>query len=188
MSDVNRLRFPTPETYTDEQRRVAQIALSSARGRIVGPLPAWLTSPVVGEHLHLVGAYLGFRSTLPRDVVELAIITTAKQRGSAYAWKVHLPRAHEHGVPEAVTIAIGEGHLPDFKDARQALAYEATVRLNQTSALPDALYDRATAIFGDQGVVELVALVGFYHIVAMTLNVFGSWDEPHKQDQSTEDL
>lgn len=178
---MNRLKFPTPETYTDEQRRVAEIALSKGRGRIVGPMPAWLTSPVVAEHLHLVGAYLGYRSTLPRDVVELAILTTAKERGSSYAWKVHLPRAHEHGVPESITAALDEGRVPEISDAGLNVAYEVAVNLCRQSALPDALYDRAVKTFGDQGTVELVALVGFYHVVSMTLTVFGSWDEPHKQ-------
>jgi len=178
---VNRLKFPTPETYTDEQRRVADIALTKGRGRIVGPLPAWLTSPVVAEHLHLLGAYLGYRSTLPRDVVELAILTTAKERGSSYAWTVHLPRAHEHGVPESVTAAIDEGTTPDISDAKLRAGYEVSVSLCRASALPDSLYDQAIEAFGDEGVVELLALVGFYHVVSMTLNVFGSWNEPHKQ-------
>lgn len=178
---VNRLKFPTPETYTDEQRRVAEIALTKGRGRIVGPLPALLTSPVAAEHLHLLGAYLGYRSTLPRDVVELAILITAKERGSDYAWKAHLPRAHEHGVSEPVTAALEAGQVPDFTEPRQAIAYEAAMALCRSTALPDELYTQAVETFGDQGVVELVALVGFYHVVSMTLNVFGTWDEPHKQ-------
>jgi 4-carboxymuconolactone decarboxylase len=171
---VNRLTFPTPETYTPEQARVVEIAMTRGRGRIVGPLPALLTSPVVAEHLHLVGNYLGHNSTVPRDCVEIAILVTAKSRGSDYAWGAHLPRAHEHGVSEAVTSALAAGIEPEFTDAKQALAYRVTVSLCQHTALSNTLYTEAAEAFGDQGLVELVTLVGFYHSVSMTLNVFGS--------------
>lgn len=175
-----RLTFPTQDTYTAEQQRVVDIALSSARGRVAGPLPALLTSPPVAEHMHLLGAYLGYKSTVPRDAVELAILTTAHERGYDYVWKVHLPRAHENGVAPEVVAAIGENRDPEFPSDTQLLAFEVARALSRSSALDDQLYDRAQAAFKERGLVELVALVGFYHAVGMVLNVFGSINVPHK--------
>lgn len=180
---MQRLTFPTDSTYTEDQRRVADVALKSARGRISGPLPAWLMSPVAAEHLHRLGAYLGYGSTLPRDVVELAIVTTAHDRGCDYAWEVHLPRAHQYGVDPSITAAILDNRRPDFASEKLALAFDVTKALCQTSTLTDAQYQQATKLLGDQGLVELVALVGLYHIVSMSLNVFGSVGVPHKNSE-----
>ena len=52
------------------------------------------------------------------------------------------------------------------------LVYEITLELNSTRTLSEPTFNRGMEMFGDQRMVELVAAVGFYVMVAMTLNAF----------------
>ena len=50
------------------------------------------------------------------------------------------------------------------------MVHDYTVELCTHKSVSDAMYTRALAQFGAKGVVELTALVGYYTMVAMTLN------------------
>ena len=174
---MTRIAFAAPENMTKEQLRVRDIALSSARGVVAGPLHAWLLSPDVAEHAHKLGAFLGYLSSVPRRIVELSIIVTAMERDCDFAWQAHLPRAIEFGVSLEITRALKSGNIPEFDNEDEYTAYEIVTALCRQNQLSDALFASGVEKFGEQGVVEITALVGFYTMVAMTLNVFGVPDD-----------
>ena len=62
--------------------------------------------------------------------------------------------------------------MPDFTRDDERLVYDITTELNTTRTLSDASYQRGMAMFGEQVMVELVSAIGFYSMVAMTLNAF----------------
>ncbi len=175
-----RVVFPSPDIYTPEQKRVAEIALRSARGRIAGPFFAQLLSPTIAEYSHQLGAFLGYRTSLPPRVVELAIVTTAREHGCEYAGSVHRLRARECGVSEEAVRQIEMGTEPDVTTPDERMAWRIAKSLCETSALDDDLFGEGEAAFGPVGMVELVTLVGFYGLVSTTLNVFGASGVPHK--------
>ena len=65
--------------------------------------------------------------------------------------------------------AIRHNRRLDFHDADEALIYDMTNEIVAERRLGDDHYARAVAALGEAAVVELVALIGFYIMVAVLL-------------------
>ena len=53
----------------------------------------------------------------------------------------------------------------------EAAVYDFCVQLHRTRNVDDAAFNHALALFGEQGVVDLIAVSGYYEMVSMVLNV-----------------
>jgi 4-carboxymuconolactone decarboxylase len=159
------------DELTPEQREVADAIVSGPRGGIRGPFEPWLRSPQLADRAQKLGEFCRFSTSLPKPLSELAIITTGAFWKSQYEFYAHARIAREVGVPEAVIEAIRSGTRPALEG--QALTvYEFVTEYLTTRRVSDTTYASAVRAFGEQGVVELVGIVGYYGLVAMTLNVF----------------
>jgi len=76
-------------------------------------------------------------------------------------------------VPAATADAIRRGVAPAFESDDDALIHAFASELYDTRRVSDATFARAQGRFGHEIVVNLVALLGYYALVAMTLNTFG---------------
>jgi 4-carboxymuconolactone decarboxylase len=139
-----------------------------------GPVQFWLKGPGVADPAQRLGAFLRFKSELPAKLRELAILVTARTTTAQYEWYIHRPLAERAGLSSAVAAAIAERTDPVFADEDEALTYAVAEALAKTHGLDDALFAKGLARFGERGIVELVALVGYYTMVAMTLNAFAA--------------
>ena len=137
-----------------------------------GPFESLLRRPELCDRVQHLGAYCRFDTTLERDVSELAIILTGKQWKAQFEFWAHARLAREAGLPDEIIEAVRTGSpLQTDNAAYQAVA--AFVReYFATNRVSDATYDAARDALGEEGVVDLVGLVGYYTLVSMTLNVF----------------
>ncbi|MBN3726954.1 carboxymuconolactone decarboxylase family protein [Burkholderia sp. Ac-20379] len=158
---------------TDAQRAVLDDILAGPRGNLNGPFLGWIHSPELAQHAQRLGAFCRYETGLPLRLSELAILVTAARWRSQAEWYIHLPIALQAGVPETVADAIQRGDAPVFDDADDALIHRFSTELYETQRVSDATYDAAVARFGAVVVINLVGLLGYYALVAMTLNVFG---------------
>ena len=167
-------RFPTlkPEQMTPAQKTVADAIMSGPRGSIGGPFNAWLRAPDLADRLQKVGEYIRYKTSLPPRLSEFAILVVAREWTSQYEWYAHYPLAIKGGLDAKVAADLAAGkHPAGMKDDEQ-LVYDLGVHLQRDKGnIPEALYQSAVAKFGEQGVVELIALNGYYATVSMTLNV-----------------
>ncbi|MFZ4409914.1 MAG: carboxymuconolactone decarboxylase family protein [Paracraurococcus sp.] len=165
-------RFPELklDQMTPEQRKVAEAIMSGPRGRLAGPFNAWLRSPEVGDALQNVGAKVRFKSSIPTALNEFAILITAREWTSQYEWYAHHPLALKAGLPAQVAADLAQGRKPEAMDADTALVWQFCTELHRDHVISDATYAAAKARFGEQGVVDLIAVSGYYVTVAMTLN------------------
>jgi 4-carboxymuconolactone decarboxylase len=159
------------DKMTPEQRTVAEAIMSGPRKGMSGPFNAWLRSPVLADRLQKVGEYIRFNSSLDKRVNEMAIIMTAQHWGSQYEWYAHAPLALKAGLDPAVLKAIGEGKKPDKMKDDEAIVWEFTTQLRRDRTVDDAIYAKAQEKFGEKGIVDLIAVNGYYEVVSMTLNV-----------------
>ena len=161
-----------PAQMTAAQRRVHDAIAAGPRGRVEGPLRVWLQSPDFADRAQALGAFCRFGGTLPPQVSELAILVTAAFWRAPFEWYAHAPLALRAGIDPQVVEAIRTGTTPQLsredQDATHALARELT----ETHRVSDATYRRAVAALGLPAVVELVGLIGYYSLVAMTINAF----------------
>ena len=153
------------------QRSVADAILSGPRKSIGGPFNALLRSPELADRLQKVGEYVRFNSSLDRRVNEMAILMTAQAWGSQYEWYAHAPLAIKAGLDPAIVAAIGVGRKPDTMKDDEAIVWEFSTQLRRDHGVDDVIYAKALEKFGEQGIMDLVAVNGYYDVVSMTLNV-----------------
>jgi 4-carboxymuconolactone decarboxylase len=161
--------FPTADMNA-EQRRVHDEIVGGARGKIVGPLRAALHNPELAERMSRLGELLRFRTGLTPRLSELAILITARHWDSPFEWFQHEPIASQAGLPRAVIDAVARAHAPAAPAADESAVHDYCTELLAAHAVSDRNYARALALLGERGVVELTALVGYYSMVALTLN------------------
>ncbi|WP_323119157.1 carboxymuconolactone decarboxylase family protein [Burkholderia alba] len=161
------------ETATAEQRAVLDEILSGPRGNLNGPFLGWIFSPELAQHAQRLGAFCRYRTGLPLRLSELAILVTAARWRSQAEWHIHHPIALDAGLSAATAEAIRVGETPAFADADEALIHRFATELYETKRVSEPAYRAAVERFGHPVVVNLVGLLGYYALVAMTLNVFG---------------
>ena len=180
--DNRRFKLIPPEELTPEQKRVADAIRSGPRsavknssaakpGPLGGPFNIWLRSPGVGDIIQNLGAEIRFRSSLPNKLNELAIIVTARHWSCQYEWFAHHRLALEAGLDPAIGEDIAQGRRPAKMDADERIVYDFSRELHETHGVSDATFKAARERFGERGVVDLIAVNGFYGLVSMALNV-----------------
>jgi alkylhydroperoxidase family enzyme len=102
---------------------------------------------------------------------ELAILVTARHHTANYEWNAHSKLALEGGLNPAIAQAIAEGRRPEGMDADETLIYEFSRSLHENHGVSDELFQRAADRFGERGVVDIIAVNGYYALVSFLLNV-----------------
>ncbi len=179
-------RFPVlkPDQLTPEQAKVVQSLMASPRGggaeptpenmqKMIarGPFNAYLRSPEVGLQIVKLAEQVRFRSSLPPRINEFAILITARHWNSAYEWYAHAPLALKGGLDPKVAEQLAKNKKPQGMKEEEAAVYDFCTQLHRKHKVTDAAYKRVQALFGDQGVMDLIAVTGLYDLVSMTLNV-----------------
>jgi 4-carboxymuconolactone decarboxylase len=160
-----------PEKQTEAQKKAAAEFRVERMQEVFGPFVPLSRSPQLMIDAAKMGTYLRFGNTLPRALSEFAIILQARRWSQEYEWYVHAADARTAGVPDDVIQAVAEGRRPDTMTDDQDIVYEFGRELNDNHGVTDRTYARAAARFGEQGVMDLVGVNGFYSLISMVLNV-----------------
>jgi len=152
------------------QHEVYQEILAGPRDRLVGVLNAALHSPELARHWQELGAFLRFSTSVPPRLKELAILVTSRRWNSQVEWHVHAACARVAGLPESAIEAIRQARAPEFESPADAAVYDYARELQGTGRVPLAVYQAVLDLLGTTGIVELTAIIGYYTLVAMTLN------------------
>jgi 4-carboxymuconolactone decarboxylase len=166
---VPRIPLPTPETMTPEQRKLRDIMVAGPRGDLRGPFLAALHRPELADKWQQLGEILRYRTSLPPALNELAILVTGRHCNCLYEWYAHEQMALNAGLAPAIIAAVKARRRPMADDDAMSI-YDFADELNRRNAVSGPVYQRALKRWGVVGVVELTALVGYYTMVAMTLN------------------
>jgi len=159
------------ERMTPAQREAAKELTAGRRGAVYGPFVPALRSPELTRRLQKVGEYLRYEPALPPKLRELAILLVAREWTQDFEWDVHAPMAEGEGLDPDIISAIADGRRPSRLAADEALVYDFFVELQRFHSVGDATYSAAITTLGEQGVVDLVALIGYYATLAMIMNV-----------------
>jgi len=162
--------IPTAQ-LTAAQKAAIKEMVAGPRGAVIGPFIATLRSPELTQRLQHLGEYLRFDAAVPEKLREMAILLTAREWTQGFEWEVHAPLAEKAGLSAETIAAIAEARLPSSMDKTEALVYDVFTELYRDRVVSDATYDAAVKAFGEQGVVDLIALIGYYTTLAMIMNV-----------------
>jgi 4-carboxymuconolactone decarboxylase len=167
-----RLRVSRKEEVSADERVNREMLVSGPRGGVTGPYKIWVRNGPLVRALAELDAYLNSTSSLSPADREIAILVCAERWDSAYVAQAHAPRAVESGVPGNAAAAILAGQIPSFADPRHKLVYGLTRELYAGGALSEKTFERAIEVLGQDGLSDLLAFLGYYTAVALTLNAY----------------
>ena len=161
---------------SSEQRELLDEIWSGPRAKngnlgLVGPFDAQVRVPNLGRAVQAVGKALRQYTTIPEGAKEVAICTVGAFYRAKFEFAAHRPAAEEAGVDSDALERLRRGEDPQLQGAEQ-VAYEVASALVTTHRIPRSTYENAVATFGENGVIELVTVVGFYAQVSLSLNAF----------------
>jgi 4-carboxymuconolactone decarboxylase len=128
-----------------------------------------LRSPTLAARYLGMTDYLRFETSLPHRLNELAILIEARLWDAQYEWWAHYPIALKAGVPKEVADEIKEGRRPTTMKPDEEVVYDVCIELLRDRHLSDATFRRAKDMLGEQQVVDLVAVAGFYVMVSSVI-------------------
>jgi 4-carboxymuconolactone decarboxylase len=164
-------RFPTKtmEQLSPEQKAVAEGVLKQSSAGLGGPYAMLITSPELLKRYLLMTEYLRQKTSLPKRLNEMAILLEARIWDAQYEWWAHEPLARKAGVPEAIILAIRDGKRPASLQPDEAIVYDFVTELLHKRSLSDETFAKAKQILGEQQVVDLAAVTGFYVMVSSVI-------------------
>ena len=163
--------IPADKMTAAQQDAARQLASTPRGAGLGGPFVPLLRSPELMNRLQRVGEYVRFQSPLDGKLRELAIIIAARQWTQQYEWDAHFPLALKNGLKREIGMAIAQGRDPDAMSDDEDAIYNFVTELLQNRAVSDPTYSRVLAKFGEQGVIDVTALVGYYSTLGMVMNV-----------------
>ncbi len=169
---MSRITPIDPDQLTPRQRTVYDAIAASPRGGVRGPLAVWLARPELADLAQSLGRYCRYETLLPPQLSELAILVTARVWGSEFEWQAHKKIALQAGIPASIIEAIRQGQTPDFAHQNESIVHDFALAVHRDRKVPQELYDRAVAALGEDAVVDLTGVLGYYGLVSMTINIF----------------
>jgi 4-carboxymuconolactone decarboxylase len=160
------------------EHQAAFDAIAESRGRVAGPFAVLLHSPEVAKRAAHLGAYLRFESSLAGAERELAILATARAMDCRYEWAAHVPLARKAGVRIEAITAIRTRQAPQGLTPAEAEIVAYAVALLSSHRVEGALFEGLRKRLGPRAMVELTAIVGYYALIACTLNAFEVQPDP----------
>lgn len=171
MAAPDRMPPIAPAAYTADQEAAAADFRKRRGVEPFGPYAPLMRSPKVMMDVEALGRRLRYGSCLPENLKELAICQVARSFSQQFEWSVHAMEAEKAGVSRAVLDAVADGRRPEGMTEDETLVHDAVAELITTRRWCDRTYGRVVAKYGEQGAVEIPALVGTYSLLAYVLNV-----------------
>ena len=165
---------PIPmDKMTSEQKRINdEIAGTRGGGPAKGPFALWLRTPELADKANAFGSYLRHQTSVPQRLVELAVLVVARTYTAQYEWHAHAAHADKVGLDPALVEAIRTRREPVLEKEDEQVVHAVATELTVDRTLSDATYTRAVAVLGEQTVLDLVTIIGFYTMVAVVLVSF----------------
>jgi 4-carboxymuconolactone decarboxylase len=141
---------------------------------------ALLHRPKVASFLTSMGAELRFRSAMPEDIKEFAIIVLAREWNSDIEWTAHSALAAKAGVSAASIEAVRTGKPASALTDQQQVITRFVQELLREKRLSDDTFAAAQKLLGTEGVVDLTLTCGYYTAINMAQIALKPEMEPGK--------
>ena len=161
------------EKMTPLQKKSIAALAASPRGSTgaAGPWVPLVRSPELMDRIQAVGDYLRFHNTIPQKLVEMTILMTSRRLMNQYEWNAHYPLALKQGLNMDVARAIADGRRPSGLVEEEEMVWDFNDELIHNQGVSDATYAKVLKRFGEQGVVDLTVITGYYSTIGLMMNV-----------------
>lgn len=169
---MGRLPVLDRDELSPAQSEVYHRIAAGARGGVRGPFTVLLHSPDLAGRVEQLGVYVRFQCGVPERLRELAICIVAAHWRAPYEWYAHAKLATRQGISDAVLDTIARRETPGFEHEDEAVVYGYCSELLRTGRVAEATFEGCRRVLGERGSVDLTGLVGYYTLLALTLNAF----------------
>jgi 4-carboxymuconolactone decarboxylase len=172
---ATRLAQLKEEDLNTAQQALLESLRAGPRGKSLtlrGPFAAWMHAPEFGQLAQALGGHCRYKTALPPRLSEFAILCTARLWRAQYEWYAHAPIAERAGVKPKTIADLRAGREPKTAAKDERAVYAFVQELYKTKRVSERTYKRVHLLLGDAGMVELIGILGYYVMIAMTLNVF----------------
>ncbi len=141
-------------------------------GKLIGPF---------NPSLYCIGITDGFgkfmdaeakNTKLDKRTRQIVILTVGAVWNSPYELYAHSAEARKVGLPEGVIQALNSRELPEGLTSNELVAHRFARQLTEERRIDDDLYRKAKQAFGEEGLVDMIYLIGIYHVTCALLNGF----------------
>lgn len=171
---VDRMPPLAAELMSPQQKKAADELTAGPRGGVKGPFIPLLRSPELMARLQKVGEYLRFESAIPKRLNEFTTLVVSRHWTQQFEWAVHYPLAAAAGTSNDVLDALAAGRRPEGMSDDEALCFDFCLELQANKSVSNDTYARAVGLLGEQGLIDLVTLIGYFTTLAMVMNVAGT--------------
>jgi len=182
--DYGRLHWYEPGELDEAQQTVADAIRGGPRGagpqafpmddpegRFYGPFNAMIAEPRAGAAVEHLGAVLRYGTDLAPRAREIAILLVAASRQSEFEWYAHERVGRQVGLSEAEIAALRSGGEPAGLSPEESAVFAVASAL-AAGDLPDGVLAATESVLGTAAICDLVTLVGFYGLIALSLRVW----------------
>jgi 4-carboxymuconolactone decarboxylase len=163
---------PIPLSQLSEaQRQIGVEIAAGPRGSVRGPFVAMIRSPGLASGMQKLGEFIRSECTLERRVSALAGLLVARQWTNQYIWDGQISQAADAGISQELIDAIEDGRRPSPMTPLEEATYDFVIEVYTNRSVSDLTYAKAVSLLGEQGVVELIGVAGYFSINAMVMNV-----------------
>lgn len=166
------VRYVHDEAFKLITHSQGPVVMTNDEGALTGPFPPMLAFPQFGIPALSFVRSLDNYATLSKKVREVAILTVGATFGARFELYAHEIMAKHLGFSATAVASLASGIRPTDLNQEEAIAYEIASVLAKGRIVPDAAYNLAKEILGQDGLAELIFLVGAYTLLATVLNGF----------------
>ena len=166
-------RLPIPsdaETFTGETRAAVR-HIFETRGSMPPPRSYLTYAGQAGARLSDLVEHLRYHTSLSDAESELAICTAARAVNADFIWGAHVRLGLQAGTREEAIHAVDTYAPLDGLTADEALIIGFGRELLEAPRVSDDTFDAVRARYGEQGLLELTAVISVYIMNASILRV-----------------
>jgi 4-carboxymuconolactone decarboxylase len=177
-----RLPLLTPSELDEEQkalytsiREVTDVAFTNFKfmkddGELIGPFNAMLHFPKFGAAAWAMNRTMYDHTRLPKSLLQICVLVTGAHMKARYQIFGHEQLLADSGVAPQKIATLAAGQRPADLTAEESVAFDVAYALNQCGPIAESTYRAGEALFGREGMAEIIYLVGTFHLIATILN------------------
>ena len=159
------------EDLAPENQKVYD-AIAQSRGVVGGPWRALLHSPEIAHRTMHLGSYVRFESSLEKKLIEMTALVAARELDCKHEWAAHVNHGQKAGIPLATIRAVHQRQGVEHFSTEDAQIVSFVREMLHSHRVSEPTFQAIYGRFGEKGMVELAATIGYYAMLACTLNTF----------------
>jgi 4-carboxymuconolactone decarboxylase len=158
----------SPDELAGEVRRIAE-KIVDTRKSLDGPFSVWMHAPAWAERVAHLGTLVRWEGSLDLRVRTLAALVVGRHFQAQYVWGVQGVIAAERNIPRSTVDAIRDDRS-DGIPPQDLQIIDFTRQLLRKNRIDEPLAQAVLARLGVDRYVQLTTCIGYYAMLAMTVN------------------